>query len=158
MDIFIVAKSHGILDFLCHKFCTCILGWKENVRYRTNFLSVQNLKLLKYKLGWSLSVQIWQHMNLQHKNSHMESIDVHKYWLGRWHWHEHPTEIWSLYHINLDKPDLNERSFAPDGIHFLNGWHRNVENILLFGPLVTLQLKGQLSKQIVNTTSLLTNM
>jgi hypothetical protein len=23
--------------------------------------------------------------------------------------------------INLDKPDLNERYFAPDGIHCLNG-------------------------------------
>jgi hypothetical protein len=30
-------------------------------------------------------------------------------------------ETWSLYHINLDKPDLNERYFAPDGIQFLNG-------------------------------------
>jgi hypothetical protein len=30
-------------------------------------------------------------------------------------------EIWSLYHINLDKPDLNERYFAPDGVQFLNG-------------------------------------
>jgi hypothetical protein len=62
MDMFIVAKSHGILDLLCYKsymFRTCILGWKENVRYRTNFLSVKNLKLLKYKLGWSLSMHIW---------------------------------------------------------------------------------------------------